>query len=260
MCRICTYVGKVDREIINEICETMLKVSRHDTIGILSGIDDYHPDGWGIYATCRDVELYFRSSKPIYEDEDTFKNIVKTLCKFEKLLTIMHIRAASEGEPIGFEHSHPYMIDFGNVKVVLAHNGAVKKIDILDSIGMPYLKDYVTDSKALSIYIAYMLNKGKNIDDIIIEIMEKYTKTALMTSIYIRDLNSRKLVITSHITERARRRESYYRLYKVIGDEFTIYMSSSLVYNSHIECLKVSKYNTIQLPSRYYYEIINIDL
>ncbi len=262
MCRLFTYVGSLDMETLIQTMNLVLRVSRHDVIGTLSGIDDYHPDGWGIYARVRNIELYMRSGNAIYTEENILKTFLESLRQFSQnnLLFMLHIRAASEGEPIGIEHSHPYMVKIGNIKVVLAHNGAVKKRDILHLLDMVNIENKITDSMALALYIAYMLYRGEDIVKVIEDVMDKYTKTALMTSIYVNDGENTKLIITSHIVEKFRHRETYYRLFKVRTNNYTIYTSSSIVYEAHQQNTQISVIPAEPLPTKYYYEITNPNL
>ncbi len=261
MCRICTYYGKKDSNIIKESVESLLKISKHDVIGVLSGIDDYHPDGWGVYIRGDRRETYVRSGNPVFEEEKTLRETVESsIHDLDRFLMILHIRAASQGEPHGPEHSHPYMITNGELKVILAHNGAVKKREILEDLRMEYLHNYITDSMALTMYIFNSVKRGLSIEEIISNIIEKYVKTALMTSILIVSRDCRKLVITSHVSERARHRVDYYRLYKIQGPDFVMYMSSSIAHEMSSHGTISRTLNIVPLPVKDYYEILDINV
>ncbi len=261
MCRILAYYGKTNKAVIEELLEGLLKVSKHDVIGILSGIDDLHPDGWGLYMKSISNELYFRSGNAIFNEEDLVKSLMRAYIHHSnRTLTLLHVRAASQGEPHGVEHSHPYMIRNGELKVVLAHNGAVRKRDILREIGKEYLHDHVTDSMALTMYIFEKLKNGVDIVKIIEDVMNRFVKTALMTSIFIEYRDSMKLVITSHVSERARHRVEYYRLFKIDQGDSVIYVSSSIAHEISSGSSTLRSANVVPLPVENYYEIIDIEL
>ncbi|NPA70547.1 MAG: hypothetical protein GXO26_07030 [Crenarchaeota archaeon] len=260
MCRILSYYGGTSREVIGELLEGLLRVSKHDVIGILSGIDDLHPDGWGTYVRSRSRELYFRSGNAIFNEEDLARSLVRSyIYEQDRILMILHVRAASQGEPHGVEHSHPYMIRDGELKVVLAHNGAVKKREILEELGKEELYAYVTDSMALTMYIFKKLKKGRDITKIIEDVMTRFTKTALMTSIFIEHKGKMRLVITSHVSERAKHRIEYYRLFKLAHDDILVYASSSIAHEISSRGSLLRSINITPLPIDNYYEIIEVE-
>ncbi|NPA24028.1 MAG: hypothetical protein GXO23_07025 [Crenarchaeota archaeon] len=262
MCRICTYYGEPAKDVLNELVETILKISRHDVIGVLSGIDDFHPDGWGIYIRDSERELYFRSGNAIFSEDPLLKGIVNNyvdnIPSLHNLLMILHIRAASQGEPHGAEHSHPYMIANDDIKVVLAHNGAVKKRELLKELGRENLHDRITDSMALAIYIFEKVRAGFRLSDIIRDVMDNYTKTALMTTIFLKYGEEMKLIVTSHICERSRHRINYYRLYKICNGQSAVYISSSLAHELSNYSSLFKKFSIVPLPVEKYHEIIEV--
>ncbi|NPA99818.1 MAG: hypothetical protein GXO10_00410 [Crenarchaeota archaeon] len=261
MCRILAYYGSTNKRIIEEILDSLLRVSKHDVIGTLSGIDDFHPDGWGIYVRYRSGEAYARSSNAVFDEENIVRTLIRSYVDVaNKIMIILHIRAASQGEPHGVDHSHPYMLQDGEIKLVLAHNGAVKKRDILRDIGKEHLAEKVTDSMALTMYIFEKLKKGIDISETILDVMERYTKTALMTSIFIDYGYRMELIVTSHVSERMRHRIEYYRLYKLNLNETVIYLSSSLAHEISSHSLSLRSVNIMPLPVDRYYEINRVVL
>ncbi len=267
MCRLLLYVGLARAEIMREILEALLKVATHDVIGTLSGVDENHPDGWGIYYLniTRGIKMLFKSSNAVFREEETYKrlvNIVLETCnRQDKCVLLAHVRAASEGEPLGVEHSHPYTYTSRRgIEVVFAHNGAVYKRDLADKLQVDPLN--FTDSYIAGLYLTSCIDQGKSIEETLRELMQFYTKTALMTVTVLNKGNTVEVYVTSHVTEKYAHRISYYRLVRVDVDseDTRIYMSSSIAYYLHVldSNSRTCRFTATLLPTSMYIEHISL--
>ncbi len=265
MCRFFLYAGPADRAVIRDLFKLMLEVSRCDAYGVVSGIDDNHPDGWGIYYLnlTRGTEMLTRSGRAIYEDLRLVNNVLDTVLSSMKdgdsIVLLLHIRAASTGEPLGPEHAHPYAISIvDGTKIVLAHNGAVHKDRIAKILNQQIRIDKMTDSKVLTYYIARRVEQGLDLVTAIQEVIERgLVKTALNTGIVRVFPDARcEIVATSHLEKlnELPHRICYYRLYRARLGEIDIFLSSTLVYYmSFMEISdKTKKLEITPLPCRSY--------
>ncbi len=241
MCRFFLYTGSANRAVIRDLLRLMLEVSRCDAYGILSGIDDNHPDGWGVYYLnlSKGIEIFTKSGKAIYEDSklvnNTFDTILSNTSNNDIIVLLLHVRAASTGEPLGPEHAHPYMISIEDgSKVVLAHNGAVYKDKIADALNRTIDIGKMTDSKALAYYIARRVSQGVGLRDAVQEVINRnFVKTALNTGIVrVHPDVTCEIIVTAHLEKSSEQphRLCYYRLYRAKSENIEVFLSSTLVY------------------------------
>ncbi|WP_448378976.1 class II glutamine amidotransferase [Fervidobacterium sp.] len=109
MCRMSAFSSS------NDICvdEVFNKVS----VMAEHGRGAPHDDGYGLIVLSEFEKIEYKSTKPIYED-----NNFKMLCeKLRGEIGIIHARKASPGIPVGLHQLHPFYIE-GRY---LAHNGTI---------------------------------------------------------------------------------------------------------------------------------------
>ncbi len=239
MCRILLYVGRYRPEIVRELFDSLIKVAESDVIGVLSGIDENHPDGWGLYYLnlSKKNKLMYKSGNAIFSEHSTCRDILRVIESYSRddtCVILAHVRAASTGEPLGTEHSHPYTyLTRKGVEVVFAHNGAVYKDKLAEVVRVNPSK--FTDSCIAGLYIAFKIEQGEPVPQVLKELMRDYTKTAFMTVSILNEGENVQIYVTSHLVERYSHRASYYRLFRIDVDEQTrVYMSSSLAHHVHV--------------------------
>ncbi|MFN3284638.1 MAG: class II glutamine amidotransferase, partial [Pseudothermotoga sp.] len=73
---------------------------KHLQLMAQNGKGSPHNHGWGVYALKGGAVIYYRSSKPAYEEE---------IVPFSAEVGIFHARKASEHLPITFLQLHPFI-------------------------------------------------------------------------------------------------------------------------------------------------------
>ncbi len=91
---------------INDLFEHLQRMAK-------TGKNAPHNHGWGIYALMDEAVIYYRSPKPVYEDE---------LIPLKSRVGILHARKASEHLPVSFIQLHPFI---GNHGKAFCHNGTI---------------------------------------------------------------------------------------------------------------------------------------
>ncbi len=102
-----------------------------------SGKGAPHNHGWGVYALKDSAVVYYRSPKPVYEEQ---------IVTFSAKVGIFHARKASEHLPITFLQLHPFIDNRGKA---FCHNGTIYDINYssIDSDTYSYfvkVKDFST--------------------------------------------------------------------------------------------------------------------
>ncbi|WP_292320342.1 hypothetical protein [Caldisphaera sp.] len=160
MCRL--FISNSNKNMIEGLYKSLIKASKKDIF--YNGIK--HNTGWGYYITNPETSLYYKSSKPIFDDKASINLIDES-----KYYAIFHSRLAAKDQPVrGFIDSHPYLVHTQNSLIVLAHNGVVDKYKISKEVNVnPKL---YTDSEVLGLLFSKF---DKDIDMILYQ-TNKYIK------------------------------------------------------------------------------------
>ncbi len=120
-CRMFAYVGE-KREDLEMLVGSLRASARNDTVAARVPLKlSCHPDGWGYVMSSEAGLAYYRSDKPMYEDEPTLPETKG------RVHAIFHARKALDGTPVQKRFSHPFMEQTQGDLVFLAHNGSVDK-------------------------------------------------------------------------------------------------------------------------------------
>lgn len=129
MCRMFGYVGE-SREDLLTLVAALRASAKRDTIGERAIAKlNCHPDGWG-YVISSDAGIsYFRSDRPMYEEEPAVPEIRG------RAYAIFHARKGLDGTPVKRRFTHPFLSQSEQGFVFLAHNGSVDKARLAAELG-----------------------------------------------------------------------------------------------------------------------------
>ncbi len=166
LCRLLILkTTRLKTSFIIDLIRILRKISHRDPLlEELSTTRGYsHSDGWGyiFFSRTSNTIYFYRSLSPIYLDEHGFKDLIHLLKsrENEEVFMLIHVRKASEKEPIGLIHVHPYMHRYLGKELYLVHNGSFNKEKLSNIIN---IKDYnkVTDSYLGLLYYSTLLKRG----------------------------------------------------------------------------------------------------
>ncbi|CAB49028.1 class II glutamine amidotransferase [Pyrococcus abyssi] len=178
MCRILLAVGNGYR--MRPLVEALIKASKDDPYKAARGRGNQHKDGWGYVLVSNGSIIHYKSSKPIFEDEEA-NNLLEKLPDFGVL--ILHSRAASQGkvnsfnaQPFSYASPHGYQLYF-------MHNGDLLKELLLEGLKLPKDKyEEVSDSYLAGLYLSLFI--GSTSDEDIVErlaLLKPTVRTSLNT-------------------------------------------------------------------------------
>jgi predicted glutamine amidotransferase len=129
MCRMFAYVGDSTEDLLT-LVKALRASSRRDTIGEKAIPKlNCHPDGWGYVISSEAGLFYFRSDRPMYEEEQVIPQIKG------RAYAIFHARKGLDGTPVKRKFSHPFLAQNEESFVFLAHNGSVDKARLVRELG-----------------------------------------------------------------------------------------------------------------------------
>ncbi|AFK21770.1 putative glutamine amidotransferase, class II [Pyrococcus sp. ST04] len=168
------------------LVEALIKASQNDPYKAARGRGNQHKDGWGYVLVTKEHLEYYRSPKPIFEDEMATK-LMEKLKGFSVLL--LHSRAASQGgvnvfntQPFSYCSPHGYQLYF-------IHNGDLIKDLLLEGLKLPKERfEEVSDSYLAGMYTSLFLTE---IDDK--EIVRRF---ALLKPVVRTSLNTGGIIMT----------------------------------------------------------------
>jgi len=262
--------SREELQLISNLIELFIKSSEEDPyLRELTGGRVSHSDGWGMAALMvrgREVEgLYYRMGTPIYakESKELIKMFIGLLSAYETVYMLLHSRAASRNQPLGKEHAHPYMENLSCGTLWFAHNGTLRKEELLGKVReerITLLTHEFTDSALASKYLAHVIENKvcKDSEELLKVVKDVYTelrkyvikKSALNTGLLMA-IKFKPILIASYVVGEEVRlsklRSDYYRLYSIevlreSGRSVIIISSSTLVdyYLKGIKELRVS--------------------
>ncbi len=137
MCRLFAYNGDFS---VGELKEALLEFSKLSKEGCVPcGITPGHRDGWGLYGTAPDKEIFFKSATPPAES-DIFETIAPLANSSGQM--IAHLRKATVGTN-DVSNTHPFL----RSGIAFCHNGSIKVFPETDFMEGNYLPEGHTDSE-----------------------------------------------------------------------------------------------------------------
>ncbi len=162
MCRMFAYKGNSMDEL-NKLYKALIESARNDAIGSKFGYGN-HPDGFGYVIYNKSDICYYRSEKPIYEENVKLPEIKGDI------YAIFLARKASGKKHIGVVYSHPFMDNYGENVIFMAHNGLVSE----DKLKIKLNYKYDASDTELALY--YISKYGI---ESVYELMNNYTESSL---------------------------------------------------------------------------------
>ena len=234
MCRLVLIDGFLEKELLENIVHIFTKVSKFDYIGIISGISKCHRDGWGIYVSTKEREIYYKSIKPLYKDYKVLRNIINEIENCYGTL-ILHIRNAGRNEPLDLNSVHPFLFQDHFKKYIFAHNGHVNKykLALLMNIPEKIVKDYC-DSYILGYYIFKKLINTNDIESVVNDlVILNITFTSMNFISFLRTESNYLTISFSYINHHRVTtwdRKLYYRMFITELNKTIIIQSSTIYY------------------------------
>ncbi len=241
MCRIMMIYGS-NYDLILKTLNAFVEASEYDKYKVLLGSTPSHKDGWGYVAFSITVDnkinktLYYRSTDPIFVDNEGIYKLIDFIRESDKVLILMHSRAISIGS-LNIFNTHPYHYVGKNYSLWFAHNGTMLKDDLIKVLGMENSDtEKISDSYLLGLFL-YRKIKELTEKEIVESYREasKYTKTAMNTiSIFFKPDEMILMVTCSYLNHKIRndpKRIDYYKLYELYGDETYAILSSTAAEN-----------------------------
>ncbi|MCD6488012.1 MAG: hypothetical protein J7K21_02175 [Desulfurococcales archaeon] len=193
MCRLTAF--SVTREGIGiafKVLDALIEAASNDHYLIDLGRDGKHCDGWG-FVVLADMDgwriCYNRgyvgdsNSSSCTENlkglAETVDHVKQMISSARRSTVIVHARKAGRREPLGLFHTHPYSYvlttNSKHENLFFAHNGGVRKRDILKELGIENEELY-TDSYTALLYIAHKLSHEEDLVKTLTYIAKTYTK------------------------------------------------------------------------------------
>ena len=223
-------VGKV--KDICKLYESLVLASKEDIFMMKKN----HSSGWGYFIASNERSYYYRSSKPIYEDEWTLYHYLQDEATY---YAMFHSRLASQREPTrGFIDSHPFIVRGDERLIIVAHNGSINKHLVAKELGIP--PELYTDSEILAI----LLSSYKTIN--IKDRLEKAKETIKRLGAFTGALNVMAIEISYNAAPHVsiaclsdfplEKEGLYYKMVMYKGDDRYEFMSSTVAfYNKYID-------------------------
>ncbi|CUX76993.1 class II glutamine amidotransferase [Thermococcus chitonophagus] len=212
------------------LVEALIKASENDPYKAARGRGNQHRDGWGYVLITKEKIEYYRSPKPIFEDEKATQ-LMDKLRGFGVLL--LHSRAASQGgvnlfntQPFAYGSPHGYQLFF-------MHNGDLIKDLLLEGLRLPKERfEKASDSYLAGMYVSLFLKDTD--DNSIVErmaLLKGVVRTSLNTGGIILEPENIKLFGTAYMREEFLEKEAeknYMRLLSFYSADLFAMMSSTL--------------------------------
>ncbi len=179
-----------------------------------------HYNGWGMALFSEGMEIYLRSSRPIYHDL-----LGAEFLRMGKSYALFHARLASTGEPtVGADDSHPYRIQ-GDETIYIAHNGHVKK----EIVGKEFNIEYgnKTDTEVIAFLLSRLEGNARERIKKLIDILHEINANETLNLFFL--VNSR-IKRTFYYYSEFNAREKYLTLFKWRENGNIAVMSSTIAY------------------------------
>lgn len=246
MCRILFYNGAVTKRVLTLI-DYIVKAGKNDPLLYKASKSrkSNHSDGWGYIIITPQEQIYYRSTRPIYEDREEIIKIINLMRKLDHVTMLIHVRAASEGG-INILNTQPISFSKPLLEFFIAHNGTLDKRKLVHELHLNIDKQLLPELSDTYIAGTYLLNKQErlNLQQLIKVYRElaMYTKTAFNTvtlfHTLLGDKTKRIVVITNYYKIKDRVKEEYYKLYIEENKDYTTCYSSTIHYLAMCEAGK----------------------
>ena len=158
MCRILFATGR--GRAIWPLTEALRSSAENDPYRMRASGKNQHRDGWGYVLLVGGAVHHYRSSAPIFEDEDGFLGLTKLLSRAKEAVLLAHARASTQGS-LGLFNAQPFAFSTRRgFSFWFFHNGDLYKDKVIELAGFDEndLKD-VSDSYAFSAYLCRALQR-----------------------------------------------------------------------------------------------------
>jgi glutamine amidotransferase len=227
MCRLLFVSGTKDNiDSVSSLVDALVKASLNDpTYGneVIS-----HKDGFGyvLYGlgNGKITNVYFRSTKPIFESDGEILTLKNTLKDFERFAFAIHVRLASAGSK-DTTNIHPYMFSLPNgMNFFFMHNGTLCKDKVEEKFEVK-VGDNLSDSFTFSYAISRKLENFLKAKEFLKSGKDFVKENSGFNTIsFFTDGNN----VDSIITVFFKGKKDYYKAYLLENEGLIAFMSSTL--------------------------------
>ncbi len=229
MCRLLVFAGeRASLPHIYPFIEAFAESARSDPYlaEVTGGKDESHDDGWGYVVVGPSSRTVYKSLRPVFEDVRG-RQYLKEVLDDEWFLAVLHARKAARGQPVSLENVHPMCVHSAMYGLIcVSHNGTVDKDKLAELIEERDKKERLNDTYFLAALLARSSDLVSSLREMIVG---RYVKTAANLGIMIPDLRAMGVVVYNVFGEKSMTRERYYRVYRIRGEGYVMYSSSTLV-------------------------------
>ncbi len=137
-------------KLASDLQESLMRAAAGDRLSSSKNVQ--HKDGWGGVWLSGEEQKYYRTTRPIFEDQSA-RNFFDS--KSVTIWGLSHARAAAKGEPIRNPlDSHPFAVHCGEDLLYITHNGHIAKERISSSLGIDPL--HLNDTEVFALLVANM--------------------------------------------------------------------------------------------------------
>jgi len=179
MCRIYAYSGNFSE---SELRESLVAFARLSDEGCVPcGIPSGHRDGWGVYGSTGNEELFYKSTQPP-TDTAIYEKIKPLMGGTGQM--IAHLRKATSGRN-ALCNTHPFV----RSGIAFCHNGSIKAFPETSFVQARHLREGHTDSETFFLRILDRLpaQQGdaslENVRTALLEEVEEIKKLSEWTSL-----------------------------------------------------------------------------
>ncbi|MCI4464080.1 MAG: class II glutamine amidotransferase [Caldisericum sp.] len=227
MCRLLFVSGTKDNiDSASFLIDALVKASLNDpTYGneVIS-----HKDGFGyvLYGlgNGKITNIYFRSTKPIFESDKDIVSLKNTLKGFDRFAFAIHVRLASAGSK-DTVNIHPYMFSLPNgINFFFMHNGTLCKDKVEEKFKVK-VDDNLSDSFTFSYAISRKLENFLKAKEFLKSGKDFVKENSGFNTIsFFADGNN----VDSIITVFFKGKKDYYKAYFLENQGLIAFMSSTL--------------------------------
>lgn len=222
------YVGESLDEL-KSLFIALQSSAREDNIAKKYGLNPVHGDGWGYVIYDGEHLYYYKSVKPIFEEDFPLGLDLKG-----EFYAIFHARQATDKSTVSARFSHPFMESNDTYIYFFAHNGSVNDGKLRKELNF---NGITTDSELAAKYYA----KTENM-----KYLESITLSALNVLI-LRIRRSDGVAELLYENYYVKDRPDYYDLYLWKGKKGRAVMSSTLKLYGFLDVEQVPKGQLLKL-------------
>lgn len=232
MCRILFATGR--GKSLWPLAEALRSSAENDPYRMKRSGRKQHRDGWGYVLLVGGAVHHYRSSAPIFEDEEGFLRLTKLLSGAKEVVLLAHARASTQGS-LGLFNVQPFAFSTRRgFSFWFLHNGDLHKDKVIELAGFDEndLRE-VSDSYAFSVYLCRALQRLEK-DELLrhYSIGASLAKSTFNTAtLFLLPDGSWRAFLTAYMVEKYRENEAhrdYARLIELEGDGVFAVASSTL--------------------------------